>query len=183
MGWGTFCHLCFNYFELLESFHSELEGSDGKHLKVLFSLEIGAFTFYQIRHDFTTPGVAMMPRVHGLGISAKSNQGSLGRQVATGSAAGVNVAQICTHRFIDYKQILQKSSLANETPQKAAFQGQFCEILPTPLVWIFLSLPIPTLTCESREVLFLRLSYLTCQAHDYSYWVPSTGDIPSCRCW
>lgn len=38
MGWGTFCHLCFNYFELLESFHSELEGSDGKHLKVLFSL-------------------------------------------------------------------------------------------------------------------------------------------------
>ena len=155
MGWGTFCHLCFNYFELLESFHSELEGSDGKHLEVAFSLEIGAFTFYQIRHDFTTPGVAMMPRVHGLGISAKSNQGSLGRQVATGSAAGVNVAQICTHRFIDYKQILQKSSLANETPQKAAIQGQFGEFLPTPF----------GVTCESREVLFLRLSYLTCQAH------------------
>lgn len=131
MGWGTFCHLCFNYFELLESFHSELEGSDGKHLKVLFSLEIGAFTFYQIRHDFATPGVAMMPRVHGLGISAKSNQGSLGRHVATGSAAGVNVAQICTHRFIDYKQILQKSSLAKVS------LANFCQL---PLVWIFLKI-------------------------------------------
>ena len=181
MGWGTFCHLCFNYFELLESFHSELEGSDGKHLKVLFSLEIGAFTFYQIRHDFATPGVAMMPRVHGLGISAKSNQGSLGRQVATGSAAGVNVAQICTHRFIDYKQILQKSSLANETPQKAAFQGQFGEILPTPFGVNF---PENSLF-RHWHVSHVRFYFCGCPTsrarHMYSY--PSTGDIPSCRCW